>query len=105
MGSERISRIVKRAMDTVGSTMALVLLSPLFIVISAWIKLTSKGPILFKQERVGQYARRFTLLTFRSMYFDSDSTIHEGYANRSDWVWPDTDPRVTRVGKVLQKTS
>jgi hypothetical protein len=83
MGSERISRAIKRGMDIVGSTMALVLLSPLFIVISVWIKLTSKGPILFREERVGQYSRCFTFLKFRSK----------------------DDHRVTRVGRVLRKTS
>src|SRR6516164_4820503 len=78
-GSQRISRAIKRAMDIVGSTMALILLSPLFILISIAIKLTSKGPILFKQERLGQYGRRFTFLKFRSMHFKNNSKIHENY--------------------------
>jgi len=119
-GSQRISRAIKRAMDIVGSTMALVLLSPLFILISAAIKLTSKGPILFKQERVGLYGARFTFLKFRSMYFMSDSKIHEDYVKEfiaGNGGPPDSekslsalyklkdDPRVTRVGRVLRKTS
>ncbi len=70
MGSERIiSRAIKRVMDNIGSATALVLLQPLFIVISVCIKLTSKGPILFRQKRVGQYGRRFTFLKFRSSVF------------------------------------
>ncbi len=119
-GSQRISRAIKRGMDIVGSAMALVLLSPLFIVISVCIKLTSKGPILFRQKRVGQYGRRFTFLKFRSMYFMSDSKIHEDYVKgfiAGNACPPESDkslsalyklqddPRVTRVGRVLRKTS
>ena len=119
-GSRRISRAIKRTMDIVGSTMALILLSPLFILISALIKLSSKGPILFKQKRVGQYGRRFTFLKFRSMHFMSDSRIHEDYIKgfiAGSGGQPESDkslsalyklrddPRVTSVGKVLRKTS
>ena len=121
MGSERIiSRAIKRGMDIIGSATALVLLSPLFIVISVCIKLTSKGPILFRQKRVGQYGRRFTFLKFRSMYFMSDSKIHEDYVKgfiAGNACPPESDkslsapyklkddPRVTRVGRALRKTS
>ena len=119
-GSQRISRAIKRSMDIVGSTMALILLSPVFILISAAIKLTSKGPILFKQKRVGQYGRRFTFLKFRSMYLGSDSKIHENYvkdfiAGNAGPPEPEKslsvlykmkdDPRVTRLGGFLRKTS
>jgi len=82
---------VERAMDIVGSSIALVLLSPLFILISLAIKLDSQGPVLFKQERVGQCGRRFTFLKFRSMHLNSDPQIHQG--------------RVTRVGHTLRKSS
>ncbi len=114
------ARLVKRAMDVVGSLAALVLLSPLFIVISIAIKLNSKGPIFFKQKRVGQHGKRFTFLKFRSMYFRSDSSIHQAYikqfisgtaaneqADQSDAsVYKLTaDPRITRVGTFLRKTS
>jgi lipopolysaccharide/colanic/teichoic acid biosynthesis glycosyltransferase len=119
-GSQRISRAIKRGMDIVGSAMALVILSPAFIVISVCIKLTSKGPILFRQKRVGQYGRRFTFLKFRSMYFMNDSKIHEDYVKgfiAGNACSPESDkslsalyklkddPRVTRVGRVLRKTS
>ncbi len=73
---------VKRAMDILGSVLALVLCSPLFIIISLAIKLTSKGPILFRQERVGQNGVRFTFLKFRSMKFVSDPGIHRDYVKR-----------------------
>jgi lipopolysaccharide/colanic/teichoic acid biosynthesis glycosyltransferase len=84
-------RILKRAMDIVGSAIALLLLAPLFAVISVGIKLNSQGPVLSKQERIGQYGRRFTFLKFRSMRLNSDPKIHQG--------------RVTHVGEVLRKTS
>ena len=119
-GSQRISRAIKRAMDIVGSAIALILLSPLFILISIAIKLTSKGPILFKQERLGQYGRRFTFLKFRSMHFKNNSKIHENYVKefiagsagpqepvRSQKILYklQDDPRVTRLGRLLRKTS
>jgi lipopolysaccharide/colanic/teichoic acid biosynthesis glycosyltransferase len=100
--------------------MALILLSPLFILISALIKLTSEGPILFKQRRVGQYGARFTFLKFRSMHPRSDSKIHEDYVkgfiagkagspepgeSRNAVYKLKDDPRVTRVGRVLRKAS
>jgi lipopolysaccharide/colanic/teichoic acid biosynthesis glycosyltransferase len=119
-GSQRISRAIKRVMDIVGSTATLILLSPLFILISVAIKLTSKGPILFRQTRLGQYGRRFTFLKFRSMHFKSDSKIHENYVKefiagnggprepaKSQKVLYKIkdDPRVTPLGRLLRKTS
>ena len=115
----RASRVVKRTIDIMGSLFALVLLSPLLIVIAAVIKLTSKGPILFRQQRVGQYGAHFTFLKFRSMYFQSDAKIHRDYVRqlitaKENHQQPDNsrgvykiknDPRVTPVGRFLRKTS
>jgi lipopolysaccharide/colanic/teichoic acid biosynthesis glycosyltransferase len=107
-------------MDIAGSIAALILFSPLFALIALAIKLTSKGPILFKQERVGRYGLRFTFLKFRSMECDNDARIHREYVKRfisgeadsarvshtEDVVYKiQDDPRVTRVGKFLRKTS
>jgi exopolysaccharide biosynthesis polyprenyl glycosylphosphotransferase len=115
----KASRSIKRCIDIIGSLSALVLLSPLLMVIAALVKLTSKGPVLFKQERVGQYGIRFTFLKFRSMYFRSDSNIHRAYvkqlisgnqvhegpeSRRGVYKIKD-DPRITRVGRFLRKTS
>jgi len=112
-----IARAVKRGIDILGSLLALFLLSPLLIAISAAIKLTSKGPILFRQERVGQYGRKFTFFKFRSMHFANDSTIHEEYVkqlitgsttagNSKRYAFKLTDdPRVTPIGRLLRKTS
>ena len=111
---------VKRSMDIVGSAAALVLLSPIFGAVALAIKMSSKGPVLFKQERLGQYGKKFTVLKFRSMYTDCDATIHEEYvsqfiAGRVDGAASSNgekpvfkireDPRVTTVGKFLRKTS
>lgn len=110
---------IKRAIDIVGSATAIVLLSPLFLVIGAAIKLTSEGPILFKQQRLGLHGARFTFLKFRSMYFQNDTKVHRdyvqklikakeshGHAEGCGGVYKiKDDPRVTRVGKFLRRTS
>jgi len=115
----RTSRVIKRAIDIIGSAFALLLFSPLLIVIAAVIKFTSKGPILFRQQRVGQYGVRFMFLKFRSMYFQNDAKIHRDYirqliSEKEDHQQPDhcgevykikDDPRVTRIGRFLRKTS
>ena len=74
-----ISAILKRTLDLVGSSIALVVLVPLFIVISVLIKLTSPGPVFFRQERYGLFGKKFTFLKFRSMYTNNDPEIHKDY--------------------------
>jgi exopolysaccharide biosynthesis polyprenyl glycosylphosphotransferase len=116
----KFSRFVKRSMDIAGSLAALILCSPLFLLISAAIKLTSKGPILFKQERVGRYGSRFMFLKFRSMECGSDARIHREYVKQyiageaeagragqtQNAVYKiQSDPRITRVGKFLRRSS
>jgi lipopolysaccharide/colanic/teichoic acid biosynthesis glycosyltransferase len=111
---------VKRLIDLVGSIAALIACLPLFFVIAIAIKVTSRGPILFRQVRVGQFGTKFTFLKFRSMYVDSDQSIHEEYtkhfiAGATDNHGASTDqqtmyklaadPRVTPVGRLLRKTS
>jgi lipopolysaccharide/colanic/teichoic acid biosynthesis glycosyltransferase len=118
--AQRWPRLVKRAVDIVGSVLALVILSPLLLLIAAAIKLTSKGPILFRQERVGWHGARFVFLKFRSMKCESDPSIHREYVKRfiaegahSEQSPGDgkpvykikNDPRVTRLGRFLRKTS
>jgi lipopolysaccharide/colanic/teichoic acid biosynthesis glycosyltransferase len=117
--SQRLALDVKRLMDVFGSACALILLSPLFVLIALAIKLTSKGPVLFRQERLGQYGKRFKLVKFRSMRTNCDSKIHEEYVSRfiagqfkrgvtigEKQVFKlEQDPRITRVGAFLRKTS
>lgn len=119
-GPKKGSRTIKRGMDLAGSLAALVVLSPVMLAIAIAIKLTSKGPVLFRQERVGQYGNRFTFLKFRSMHPKNDSSIHEAFvrelitnksqgAGNSDSTAKvfkiQNDPRVTSIGRFLRKTS
>lgn len=115
----KVSRFIKRCIDIIGSLFALLILSPVLILIAIAIKLTSKGPILFSQQRMGQYGVRFTFLKFRSMYFKNDAKIHQEYIRRfisgkHDGAQPTgqesvykikDDPRVTPVGRFLRRTS
>jgi lipopolysaccharide/colanic/teichoic acid biosynthesis glycosyltransferase len=118
--SKRAARLIKRSIDIAGSLFALVLASPFLIVIAVMIKLTSKGPVLFRQVRIGQNGRKFTFLKFRSMYFTNDHTIHKEYVKRliagpaglkqengrKPEVYKLTnDPRITPFGRFLRKTS
>ena len=107
----RSSLYLKRALDLVVSLTALVLLAPLFAVVAILIKLDSRGPVFFKQTRMGANDRTFAMLKFRTMVADADSRKHEvahlnkhlrpGGDSRMFKV-PD-DPRVTRVGRVLRR--
>jgi exopolysaccharide biosynthesis polyprenyl glycosylphosphotransferase len=118
--ARKYRHVVKRAMDIAGSIAALILFSPLFALIALAVKLTSKGPVLFKQTRIGQYGTKFTFLKFRSMMPANDPGIHREYVKRfiTGEVESDSsdqrqnvvykireDPRITRVGKFLRKTS
>lgn len=117
---KRVSLLIKGAMDVVGSITALVVLSPVFLVLALLIKLTSKGPILFRQERIGQYGVPFVFLKFRSMHISNDTEIHKEFvhnfiAGKSisspaeenlKTVYKITnDPRVTWIGKFMRRTS
>ena len=100
---------LKRGIDVVGSAVGLVVLSPLFAVVAAWIKLDSTGPVLFRQERVGREGRRFKILKFRTMMCDAEQhreKLFERsiYPDRRLFKIPD-DPRITRVGWWLRRTS
>src|SRR5271165_1269687 len=74
--------VVKRAIDVVASGAGLLLLSPLFFAIAVAIKLTSRGPVLFRQQRVGQYGKLFTVFKFRSMYVNNDHAVYQDYVTR-----------------------
>lgn len=117
---KRTLLIVKRMIDIVGSALALTVCSPLFLAIAVAIKLSSKGPVLFRQQRVGQFGQCFTFLKFRSMYVNNDHFIHQKYvteliANEGKAEFSNKDgesvfklqgdKRITRVGKVLRRTS
>jgi len=112
--------IVKRAIDLVGCAALTLICLPLFLVIAIAVRLSSKGPILFRQERVGQFGQIFTFLKFRSMYVNNDHTVHREFVtkliveesvgglpsgNRQGVYKLTNDKRVTPIGKFLRRTS
>jgi exopolysaccharide biosynthesis polyprenyl glycosylphosphotransferase len=106
-GLPRSSRAIKRAMDIAGASLGLLAISPLWIAIALAIKLTSRGPILFRQTRVGRDGTRFTMLKFRTMVDGADA-MKARLAERNEAVGLfkiTDDPRVTRVGRLLRRTS
>jgi exopolysaccharide biosynthesis polyprenyl glycosylphosphotransferase len=114
-----VARIGKRGVDILVAAAALILLAPLWLVIALLVKLDSRGPIFYRQERVGMDGRVFLFLKFRTMRADADDRLHREYqrnliAGRPDTNLGDerrpvyklhTDPRVTRVGRVLRRLS
>jgi hypothetical protein len=92
----RTGQFVKRSFDLVSAVLMLVLGAPLFVLIAIATKLDSKGPVLFRQVRVGRHGKTFEIYKFRSMRVDAESKIGPAWAT-------DFDPRVTRVGRVLRK--
>jgi len=101
-------RVVKRAFDVVVSLILIIVLMPLMALIALLIKLESPGPILFRQERIGEHGQRFQMLKFRSMYIDADQRWRE-VAQRDERGRlihkAKDDPRVTRIGRKLRRTS
>jgi exopolysaccharide biosynthesis polyprenyl glycosylphosphotransferase len=99
---------LKRVLDIAVSSTALVLLAPLFVLVAIAIRLDSRGPILFIQERVGFNKRRFRMLKFRTMLPDAEARMKE-IEHLNEKTGPifkiRNDPRITRVGKWLRKTS
>jgi len=113
-------KFTKRAFDILISGVLLVLVSPIWLLISLFIKLDSSGAVLFEQERVGMDGRKFLCYKFRTMLDDADENLHreayrkniegEAQANAGDDEKPvfgkvKNDPRVTRLGKFLRRTS
>ena len=117
---KRLPIVVKRGIDVLGSALLLLVLSPILAAIALAIKLTSKGPVIFEQERLGQFGAKFKCLKFRTMYTNNDPKIHREYvqnfiagqtkAAESNGNEPAVykltdDPRVTAIGRFLRKTS
>lgn len=92
------NRVVKRMLDIVLAALALLLLSPLLLLTELAIKLDSKGPVFFKQTRLGRGGKEFKIIKFRTMVVNAEHIGSGVYSN-------DNDPRVTKVGRILRKTS
>ncbi len=90
--------IVKRLMDIVGSLFGIIVASPLMIITALLIKCTSKGPIIYEQERVGLHNKKFKMYKFRSM------TVQEESEEKTKWTTKN-DVRVTKIGKLIRRTS
>jgi exopolysaccharide biosynthesis polyprenyl glycosylphosphotransferase len=106
-GLTRSSWLVKRGMDVLASAAALVLFAPVIALISLAIRLDSRGPVFFRQQRVGREARVFRMLKFRTMVEDAES-LKAALAdlNEADGLFKIADdPRITRVGRILRSTS
>lgn len=105
----RLTYALKRFFDIVLSFLALVLLSPLFLLIAIIIKTTSRGPVFFVQERVGYFGRSFLFYKFRSMYVDAEArkkALMEQNESKDGVIFKmKNDPRITPVGRILRKTS
>lgn len=96
--TDPVKATAKRTVDICGALVGIVLFSPIMLVVAILIKLTSPGPIIFKQERVGLHNRPFMMYKFRSMVQQTEADEKKG------WTVPG-DPRVTRVGRFIRKTS
>ena len=112
MNKKKVSKFylfMKRTFDFTASLLALIVLSPLFLVIAPLVKLSSKGPVFYVHERVGQYGKKLRIYKFRSMRCD--------YEKLEDILTPEqlkeyqtdfkvtNDPRITKIGKFLRRTS
>ena len=96
--TEPVNAFAKRLMDIIGSLFAIVLFSPVMIITAVLIKATSKGPVIFSQERVGLHNRTFRMYKFRSMY------VQQPDEERTKWTTRG-DPRVTPVGHIIRHTN
>ena len=111
----RVSRAIKRAIDVVGSGVALIALAPLLAYIAVRIRLDSQGPILFRQTRLGANMKEFTVLKFRTMKVDTDDSVHRSYiqqtmspsavAGHNGLYKLDRSDAITDVGGWLRKSS
>lgn len=96
--SNPVRAMVKRLTDIIGSLFCIVLFSPVMLVFAVLVKITSPGPLIYRQERVGLHNKPFMMYKFRSMVVQDDR------AEKKRWTTRD-DPRVTKIGKFMRKTS
>ncbi|MDU6365072.1 MAG: sugar transferase [Clostridium sp.] len=101
-------KVSKRALDVIASFLGLVILSPILLIVAILIKLESKGPAIFSQSRIGLNGKEFKMYKFRSMVQNAEE-LKEKLAKQNEMSGPmfkmKNDPRVTKVGKFIRKTS
>ena len=93
-----LNRFIKRSIDIIGSLIAIIIFSPIMLVVAILVKTTSEGPLIFKQERIGLNRKPFTMYKFRSM------RVQDPNEEKKDWTVKD-DPRKTKIGTFIRKTS
>jgi lipopolysaccharide/colanic/teichoic acid biosynthesis glycosyltransferase len=111
-------QMLKRGMDILGSLLLLIMLSPLLLAVAGLVKLSSRGPVIFRQVRIGQMMKPFMICKFRTMYADADHGIHHDYVSwfinssgktrekeKNAFFKMTNDPRITPIGHILRKTS
>jgi exopolysaccharide biosynthesis polyprenyl glycosylphosphotransferase len=100
--------VVKSIIDFLGATVGIIILSPLFIITALLIKLESRGPMIFSQERVGMNGKIFKMYKFRSMISNAEELLDK-LRDRNEMSGPmfkmKDDPRITNIGKFIRKTS
>lgn len=106
---KKIYKVVKRITDIIGGIIGLILLSPVFLILAICIKIDSKGPVIFAHKRIGKNGKEFNMYKFRSMYKNAEEMI-ENFNEEQKIEWQENfklenDPRITKVGKFLRKTS
>jgi exopolysaccharide biosynthesis polyprenyl glycosylphosphotransferase len=103
----RSSRAMKRGLDLAGAATLVIVLSPLLLAVAIAVKLDSRGPVFFRQNRVGKGGKRFQVLKFRTMHRDAEARRQELLAESIDpnWLHLEDDPRITRVGRLLRHLS
>lgn len=92
---KRLSLFLKRAFDVVASSLMIIVISPIILAIAIWIKLDSKGPVFYRQERVTQYGKKFRIFKFRTMVTNADKM--------GSLVTVKNDSRITKVGEKIRK--
>lgn len=101
-------RFTKRLMDILGAAFGLIISSPIFLMLSIIIKIDSKGPVFFGQERVGLNGQKFKMYKFRSMVIDAEEKLKD-LKDKNEMSGPmfkmKEDPRITKIGKFIRKTS
>ena len=120
MNPHWFQRALKKGIDIIGALTGIILFSPIMLIIALAVKISSPGPIIFKQTRLGLKGRRFPFYKYRSMYLNMDDRIHREYVsnliegqlekiNQGEEGNPffkiKDDPRITRVGKIIRKLS